>query len=95
VGAILVYVRPDRFGGPVRRAAVRRSVALALSLVVIPLALGRFHFSVDVALTAGVIAKLALVAGGVAPSGRTPPTSRACTRWIWLAPRSARSSSCR
>jgi hypothetical protein len=59
-GAILVYVRPERFAGPVRAQLVRWSVALAASLIVIPLVIVRLHFSVDGALTAGFIAKLAL-----------------------------------
>src|SRR3954467_1158451 len=59
-GAILVYVRPDWFGGPVRGQLVRWSGALALSLVVIPLLLVRLHFSVDGALTTAFVLKLAL-----------------------------------
>src|SRR4051812_31719297 len=59
-GAILVYVRPERFAGPVRAQLVRWSVAMAASLIVIPLVIVRLHFSVDGALTAGFITKLAL-----------------------------------
>jgi hypothetical protein len=58
-GAILVYVRPDWFGGPVREQLVRWSVAFAATLVVIPAVIVRLHFAVDGALTTGFVVRLA------------------------------------
>src|SRR4051812_26650474 len=58
-GAILVYVWPQRFEGPVREQLVRWAVLLAALLVVIPLVLVRLHFAVDGALTAAFVLKLA------------------------------------
>jgi hypothetical protein len=74
-GAILVYVRPQWFDGPIREELVRWSVALVAALIVIPLLIVRLHFPIDGALTTGFIARLVaasalttlmFLAGGIA-----------------------------
>src|SRR4029078_6101560 len=49
-GAILVYVVPRWFEGPIRDQLVRWSVAFAALLIVIPLLIVRLHFAVNGAL---------------------------------------------